>query len=161
VKTAGVGVTGFRRAAVVGALGFVLAVGVFAAVSVAGSGGASGDDGPRVLGPGPVTVRLVVKDSVFSPARIHVRPHTDVTFEIVNRDFINHEFIIGGGDVHARHEDGHEPYHPAVPGEVSILAHQTARTTYSLHSAGRVLFACHLPRHFAYGMKGFVIVDRA
>jgi plastocyanin len=160
VKT-GVGATGLRRAAVVGALGFVLAVGVFASAAIAGSGGTSGDDGPRVLGPGPVTVRLVVKDSVFSPARIRVRPHTDVTFEIVNRDFINHEFIIGGDVVHARHEDGHEPYHPPVPGEVSIPAHQTARTTYSLHTPGRVLFACHLPRHFDYGMKGYVIVDPA
>jgi plastocyanin len=160
VKT-GVRVTGVRRVAVAGALGFVLAVGVFAAVAIGGSGGASGDDGPRVLGPGPVTVRLVVKDSLFSPARIRVRPHTDVTFEIVNRDFINHEFIIGGDDVHARHEGGHEPYHAPIPGEVSIPAHQTARTTYSLHAPGRVLFACHLPRHFAYGMKGYVIVEHA
>jgi plastocyanin len=160
VKT-GVRVTGVRRVAVAGALGFVLAVGVFAAVAIGGSGGASGDDSPRVLGPGPVTVRLVVKDSLFSPARIRVRPHTDVTFEIVNRDFINHEFIIGGDDVHARHEGGHEPYHAPIPGEVSIPAHQTARTTYSLHAPGRVLFACHLPRHFAYGMKGYVIVEHA
>jgi plastocyanin len=154
-------VTGVRRVAVAGALAFVLAVGVFTAFGVAGSGGASGDDGPRVLGPGPVTVRLVVKDSTFSPSRIHVRPHTDVRFEIVNRDFINHEFIIGGEDVHLRHEGGHEPYHPPVPGEVSIPPHETGTTTYSLHAPGRVLFACHLPGHFAYGMKGYVIVDPA
>ncbi len=152
-------VTGARRVAVVGALAFVLSVGVFAAVGIAASGGASGDDGPRVLGPGPVTVRLVVKDSRFTPSRIHVRPHTDVTFEIVNRDFINHEFIIGGDEVHTRHEGGHEPYHPPIPGEVSIPPHQTGVTTYSLHAPGRVLYACHLPGHFAYGMKGYVIVD--
>jgi uncharacterized cupredoxin-like copper-binding protein len=146
---------------VVCALAFVLSVGVFAAVGIAASGGASGDDAPRVLGPGPVTVRLIVKDSRFTPSRIHVRPHTDVTFEIVNRDFIGHEFIVGGDEIHARHEGGHEPYHPPIPGEVSIPAHQTGVTTYSLHAPGRVLFACHLPGHFAYGMKGYVIVDEA
>jgi uncharacterized cupredoxin-like copper-binding protein len=128
-------------------------------VALVGARGASGDDAPRVLGPGSVTVHLVVRDSGFAPSRVHVRPHTDVVFEIDNRDFINHEFIIGGPDVHARHEGGHEAWHPPVPGEVSIAPHTTASTTYSFHTPGRVLFACHLPGHFAFGMKGYVIVD--
>ena len=117
--------TGSRRAAAVGALAFLLAVTAYGIVGVVRSGGASGDASPRVLGPGPVTVRLVVRDSHFSPSRIHVHPHTELTFEVVNRDFINHEFIIGGDDVHIRHENGHEPYHPPIPGEVSIAPHET------------------------------------
>jgi uncharacterized cupredoxin-like copper-binding protein len=153
--------TGSRRAAAVGALAFVLAVAAYGVVAVVQSGGASGDALPRVLGPGPATVRLVVRDSHFAPSRIHVRPHTELTFEVVNRDFINHEFIIGGDDVHVRHENGHEPYHPPVPGEVSIAPHETGVTTYTVHAPGKVLFACHLPGHFAYGMKGTVIVDPA
>jgi uncharacterized cupredoxin-like copper-binding protein len=147
---------------IVAACAFFVATVTFAVVTLVGTGGASsgtGADAPVVLGPGPVTVRLVVHDSHFSPARVHVRPHTDVTFVVVNRDFINHEFIIGGPDVHARHESGHEPWHPPVPGEVSIAPHTTGETTYSFHAPGRVLFACHLPGHFAYGMKGYVVVD--
>ena len=151
--------TGSRRAAAVGALAFLLAVTAYGIVGVVRSSGASGDASPRVLGPGPVTVRLVVRDSHFSPSRVYVRPHTEVHFEIVNRDFLNHEFIIGGADVHARHEAGHEPYHPPIPGEVSIPPHTTGVTTYTVHSPGKVLFACHLPGHFAYGMKGYVIVE--
>ena len=112
-----------------------------------------------MLGPGPVTVRLVVRDSHFTPSRVYVRPHTEVTFEVVNRDFLNHEFIIGDADVHARHEAGTEPYHPPKPGEMSIPPHTTGVTTYALHAPGKVLFACHLPGHFAYGMKGYVIVQ--
>jgi uncharacterized cupredoxin-like copper-binding protein len=80
---------------------------------------------------------------------------------VVNHDFINHEFIVGGDEVHTRHEQGHEPWHPPVPGEVSIAPHETGVTTYSFHAPGKVLFACHLPGHFAFGMKGYVIVDAA
>jgi uncharacterized cupredoxin-like copper-binding protein len=151
--------TGSRRAAAVGALAFMLAVSAYGVVGIASSGGASGDSSLRVLGPGPVTVRLVVRDSHFSPPRIHVRPHTELTFEVVNRDFLNHEFIIGDEEVHARHEGGHEAYHPPIPGEVSIPPHETGVTTYAVHAPGKVLFACHLPGHFAYGMKGYVIVE--
>jgi uncharacterized cupredoxin-like copper-binding protein len=152
-------VTGSRRVAVGSALAFVLAVATYAVVGIAGSGGASGDGGPTALGPGTVTVRLVVQDSHFTPSRIHVVPHTEVRFVVANRDFINHEFIIGGEDVHVRHEQGHEPWHPPKPGEVSIAPHQTGVTTYAFHAPGKVLFACHLPGHFAFGMKGYVIVD--
>jgi uncharacterized cupredoxin-like copper-binding protein len=144
---------------VAAACALLVGIVTLAVVTFAGSGGASGDDAPRVLGPGPVTVRLVVRDSKFVPRKIHVTPHTDVRFVVVNRDFINHEFIVGGEDVHTRHEGGHEPWHPAVPGEVSVAPHTTGETTYSFHTPGRVLFACHLPGHFAYGMKGYVIVD--
>ncbi len=148
---------------IVAALALFVVMLTFAIVTLVGSGGASGDDAapvqPSVLGPGPVTVRLVVRDSRFEPARVHVKPHTDVRFVVVNRDFINHEFIVGGDEVHTRHEAGHEPWHPPVPGEVSIAAHTTGETTYSFHAPGKVLFACHLPGHFAYGMKGHVIVD--
>jgi uncharacterized cupredoxin-like copper-binding protein len=151
--------SGSRRAAALGAIAFMVAVGAYSVVGIASSGGASGDAPPRVLGPGPVTVRLVVRDSHFSPSRITVRPHTELTFEIANRDFLNHEFIIGDAEVHARHEGGHEAYHPPIPGEVSIPPHQTGVTTYAVHAPGKVLFACHLPGHFAYGMKGYVIVE--
>jgi uncharacterized cupredoxin-like copper-binding protein len=145
--------------AIGGALAFVLAVATIAVVGISGSEAASGDDQPTVIGPGTVTVRLVLRDSHFTPSRIHVVPHTEVRFKVVNRDFINHEFIIGDNEVHARHEQGHEPWHPPVPGEVSIAPHQTGVTTYAFHTPGKVLFACHLPGHLAFGMKGHVIVD--
>jgi len=145
---------------IVAAIALFVATATFGIVTLAGSGGASSEDAPPpALGPGPVTVKLVVRDSTFQPTRIHVKPHTDVRFVIVNRDFINHEFIVGGNEVHARHESGHEPWHPPVPGEVSVAPHTTGETTYSFHAPGRVLFACHLPGHFAFGMKGYVIVD--
>jgi uncharacterized cupredoxin-like copper-binding protein len=110
------------------------------------------------LGPGKATVTLVVNHSRFRPARIIVEQHTTVTFRIVNHDPIGHEFIVGDAEVHALHESGTHGQHGAVPGEVSIAPGETGVTTYEFHTPGTVLFACHLPGHFAYGMVGEVVV---
>ena len=140
----------------------VVTVAVFlvgGAVAVASAGGDTSSSGARgVFGPGPVTVTIDVDHSQFRTAPIRVRPHTEVRFVIVNHDPIGHEFIIGGPDVHARHANGHEAYHPPVPGEVSIPADGHASTTYSFHEPGAVEYACHLPGHYEYGMHGFVTV---
>ena len=136
----------------------VVAVQAWVAVSGAGSAPTTRRDTRAALGPGPVTVRLVVRDSHFTPSRIRVVPHTEVRFEVVNRDFIGHEFIIGDDEVHARHETGHEASHPTIPGEVSVPAHSTGVTAYAFHTPGPVVFACHLPGHLAYGMRGDVNV---
>ncbi|MFA5884823.1 MAG: plastocyanin/azurin family copper-binding protein [Acidimicrobiia bacterium] len=149
------------RVVAVGALACVLTLATFVTVGVARSDSASGDARPDALGPGIVTVRLEVRDSHFTPSRIHVVPHTEVHFEVVNHDFINHELIVGADEVHARHDQGHEPWHPPIPGEVSVAPHTTGSTAYSFHAPGTVLFACHLPGHLAYGMKGSVVVDAA
>jgi uncharacterized cupredoxin-like copper-binding protein len=82
-----------------------------------------------------------------------------VQFVIENEDPINHEFIVGPPAVHALHERGNHPAHPPVPGEVSIGADDTGLTFYRFDQPGRVLFACHLPGHFAYGMRGWVVVE--
>jgi plastocyanin len=111
-----------------------------------------------VLGPGPVTVRLDVEHSRFVPERVKVRPHTEVRFVVVNRDPIRHELIVGDDELHARHQDGTEAEHPPRPGEVSVDPKRTASTTATFHEPGVVLYACHLPGHFAYGMKGTVVV---
>jgi uncharacterized cupredoxin-like copper-binding protein len=129
------------------------------AVAVANAGGGDGTPtGSSVLGPGRVTVSIEVDHSRFTPTVIQVRPHTDVRFVIVNHDPIGHEFIIGGPEVHARHANGHEAYHPPVPGEVSVPADARASTTYTFHAPGTVEFACHLPGHYQYGMHGNVVV---
>ena len=125
----------------------------------AGATGSTPRDG--VLGPGRVTVRLDVDHSRFElpgGAPIRVRPHTEVRFVVVNHDPIAHELIVGGPDVQARHENGHEASHPPVPGEVSVPAEGRAVTTYVFHAPGPVEYACHLPRHYAYGMHGIVEV---
>jgi len=113
------------------------------------------------LGPGTVTVRLDVKHSHFSPTQIVVRRHTTVRFVVVNHDPIGHELIVGDAAVHALHAMGTEATHPPRPGEVSVPANSRATTTFMFHDVGPVLYACHLPGHFEYGMKGTVEVVAA
>jgi uncharacterized cupredoxin-like copper-binding protein len=116
---------------------------------------------PSGLGPGAVTVELRIVHSRFEPDRITVHEGTDVSFVVTNDDPINHELIVGDDDVHARHESGTEAAHPPVPGEVSVPALASGTTSFRFDEPGRVLFACHLPRHFGYGMLGYVdVVER-
>jgi uncharacterized cupredoxin-like copper-binding protein len=122
-------------------------------------GSAAADRGTKALGPGAVTVDLFVDKSHFSQSRIVVRPHTAVTFVIHNQDPILHEFIVGGPDVHAIHESGHEAQHPTKPGEVTVQPDSVGETTYVFHKPGTLVFACHLPGHLAYGMSGEVVVS--
>jgi uncharacterized cupredoxin-like copper-binding protein len=113
---------------------------------------------PGGLGPGDVTIELGVHHSRFDTERIVVKPGTIVRFVVRNDDPIRHELIVGPPDVHARHASGTEAVHPPVPGEVTVDPLTTAETVYRFDEPGSLMFACHLPGHFEYGMKGTVIV---
>jgi uncharacterized cupredoxin-like copper-binding protein len=112
------------------------------------------------LGPGLVTVDVGIRYSKFSISTLRVREGTLVRFLVHNDDPIHHEFIVGDASVHLRHEHGTEATHPPVPGEVSIAPDDVGETFYRFDQPGRFMFACHLPGHFAYGMKGWVIVEQ-
>ena len=122
----------------------------------------SADAHPRVdpaLGPGLVTVNVDIHYSKFSISTLHVHRGTVVRFLVHNTDPIHHEFILGPPDVQLRHELGKDATHPPVPGEVSIAPDDTGETFYRFDQPGRLEFACHLPGHLAYGMKGWVVVE--
>jgi uncharacterized cupredoxin-like copper-binding protein len=120
---------------------------------------ASANTKTDALGPGLVTVRIGIAYSKFSTDEVHVVTGTTVRFVIDNNDPINHEFIVGDASVHARHQRGTEQAHPPVPGEVSVAPNDDGLTIYRFDEPGRYEFACHLPGHLAYGMKGWVIVE--
>jgi uncharacterized cupredoxin-like copper-binding protein len=104
------------------------------------------------------TVEVTIHHSRFIPADLDVTAGTTVRFVLKNTDPIDHEFIIGDEPVQGRHETGAEPRHGAVPGEVSVPAGGEASTTYTFSRPGRLLIGCHLPGHYAYGMRGSVRV---
>jgi uncharacterized cupredoxin-like copper-binding protein len=139
------------------------AIAVVVALAV-GLGGYALSDSSRAeasttLGPGLVTVTVDIHYSKFSISTLHVHRGTTVRFLVRNHDPIAHEFIVGDKQVHLRHQLGTEKSHPPVPGEVSIGAEDVGETFYSFDQVGPFEFACHLPGHLAFGMKGWVIVD--
>ena len=104
------------------------------------------------------TVAIAIHYSHFSPASLSVAAGETVRFSITNRDPIDHEFILGDQAVQDREEAGTDLIHDGtVPGMVSVPAGRTVSTVVSFpkHPAERSLvYACHLPGHYAYGMRG-------
>ncbi len=115
---------------------------------------------PAAVSPpaGVRTVHITIHFSSFDLQQIDAVPGETVRFVIENTDPIDHEFILGDDLVQRIHELGTEAVHPPKPGEVSVPAGTTATTTYTFGAPGELTFACHLPGHFAYGMRGTVTV---
>jgi uncharacterized cupredoxin-like copper-binding protein len=112
---------------------------------------------PASATPDARTVEIGIQYSRFDPATVDVRPGETVRFVISNTDPIDHEFIVGDEAVQDAHELGTEAYHPPRPGEVTIPAGETVETTYTF-DGGNLIFGCHLPGHYDYGMRGLVVV---
>jgi uncharacterized cupredoxin-like copper-binding protein len=106
----------------------------------------------------PTTVEIGIHYSRFSPSAVIVPAGRPITFVLRNDDPIDHEWIVGDADLHARHRTGTEPYHASRPTEVSIDALQSGTTVVTFDKPGTYTFVCHLPGHEAYGMTGTVTV---
>jgi uncharacterized cupredoxin-like copper-binding protein len=141
-----------------GRVTLVLAAAWLAVAGAAAAYAFTAGDSDDPLGPDDAAITLRVDHSRFTPGRITVVEGTTVTFTIVNNDPIGHEFIVGGPQVHKVHKNGKHGKHGTVPGEVSVAPGVSASATYTFGEPGDVLFACHLPGHFAYGMVGEVNV---
>ncbi len=123
---------------------------------LAGSSTASGGAAARDHA---LTVHVTIHFSRFEPEVLVVEPGQTVRFVIENTDPIDHEFILGDEEVQRVHELGTEAHHAPRPGEVSIAPGETVVTTYTFPaSPGSLLFGCHLPGHYLYGMRGTVVV---
>ena len=103
------------------------------------------------------TVAIGIHYSAFSLDTIDVEPGETVRFVVTNTDPIDHEFIIGDRAVQIAHELGTEAVHPPRPGEITIPAGETVSTTFTFGERD-LLFGCHLPGHYVYGMRGTVEV---
>ena len=109
-------------------------------------------DGP------PVTVEITMHHSRFAPSTVTVPAGRAVRILLRNTDPIDHEWIVGDADVHARHETGSEPAHDTVPTEVSVEALDERLTTVVFDRPGTLAYVCHLPGHRDYGMSGTLVV---
>jgi uncharacterized cupredoxin-like copper-binding protein len=105
------------------------------------------------------TIRITIHYSKFEPADLAVEPGETVRFVIRNTDPIDHEFILGDERAQLVHEEGTEAHHDLRPGEVSVPAGETVVTTYTFPKMpGALIFGCHLPGHYDFGMRGLVTI---
>ena len=128
---------------------FLLMVAIAATLASGCSGGAA------------ARATVAIHYSHFEPETITVTAGTHVTFTLRNEDPIEHEWIVGSPDLHARHRTGTEPFHASVPTEVTVPAFSERVTTITFEQPGDYLYICHLPNHEAYGMVGTLrVVER-
>ncbi|HUQ39503.1 MAG TPA: cupredoxin domain-containing protein [Acidimicrobiales bacterium] len=111
---------------------------------------------------GPKEVVLTIEHSRFVPDVVHARPGERIRIVVRNTDPIDHELIVGDQGVQDRHEKGTESHHAARDGEVSVAAGSEAVTFYVVpEGAAPLLFGCHLPGHWDYGMRGTIRLIRS
>jgi uncharacterized cupredoxin-like copper-binding protein len=121
--------------------------------------GAACGTAPSNHGNGVRTVEIEMHFSAFDQTKIDVEPGETVRFVFTNTDPIDHEFILGDRDVQKAHERGTEPFHDEKPGEITIPAGESGETTFTFpDEPGRLLFGCHSPGHWFYGMRGVVVI---
>jgi uncharacterized cupredoxin-like copper-binding protein len=106
----------------------------------------------------PLTVDVRMHFSKFVPATVTVPAGRPIRFVVHNDDFIDHEFIVGDDALQIRHEAGTEPNHGARPTEVDVPAGESVTTVITFTRRAGLTYACHVPGHFAYGMKGTLTV---
>jgi uncharacterized cupredoxin-like copper-binding protein len=105
-------------------------------------------------------VHVEIHHSHFDPSSLSLRSGETVRFVVHNADPIDHEFIVGDQATQDRHEHGNDDHHDGlVPGEISAPAETTVTTTYHLGGPGQILYGCHIPGHWAYGMRGVIRVS--
>jgi uncharacterized cupredoxin-like copper-binding protein len=103
-------------------------------------------------------ITVHINHSRFDPAEFEFASGEAVRFVVHNDDPIDHEFLLGDEAAQDRHERGTHASHGAVPGEISIPAGGTRSTTYTFTEPGELIIGCHLPAHYAYGMRARVTV---
>jgi uncharacterized cupredoxin-like copper-binding protein len=99
-----------------------------------------------------------INHSRYDPTAFEFESGDRVRFVIHNADPIDHEFLLGDEAAQDRHEKGTHASHGAVPGEISVPAGGTRSTTYTFTEPGDLIIGCHLPAHYAFGMRAEVTV---
>ncbi len=112
----------------------------------------------RATAGGDRRVELTAHYSAWSRTTVTVPHGVPIRFVLRNDDPIGHEFIVGDQGVQDRHEQGTEPKHGARPTEVDLRSLSTSETSITFDRPGTLFFACHLPGHYAYGMRGVIEV---
>ena len=103
-------------------------------------------------------VTITMHWSRFAPGSVEVPRGVPVRLVYVNDDPIAHEVLVGDEAFQERHEKGTEAAHGHRAEETDVPANSRVETTLTFREAGEVFYACHVPGHYAYGMKGTIRV---
>lgn len=108
--------------------------------------------------PASRTVRVEMRYSRFVPASLSIPAGTTVRFELVNADPIAHEFVLGTEQEQRTHERAPDRVHDERPGQASLAPGETKTIEFTFGTPGTLIYGCHRPGHYSYGMRGAVRV---
>ena len=121
----------------------------------------AGAAGPTVP---PVTREVAVTltdDMRIAPDPIKVGAHETVRFVVTNTGVIVHEMFIGDEAEQAAHEE--EMQNGAMAhshnNAVSVDPGETMELIFTFGTPGAALAGCHVPGHYAAGMKAALLVE--
>jgi len=118
---------------------------------------ASAEDATRVI-------EVVASDDfTFEPAEYTVTEGEIVTFRIVNRGQIPHDFTLGDEAAQEEHAEamaeGDHAAHDS-PNAVVIDPGEIGGLTWAFTQPGTVLIGCHQPGHYPAGMRATITVTK-
>jgi Cu+-exporting ATPase len=95
----------------------------------------------------------------FAPDSFTVRSGETVAFRVSNPTALPHEFVIGDATDQAHHEQemaagGMD----AASNAIDVAPGQTVELVYTFSGPGTLEIGCHVPGHFAAGMRGTIVV---
>lgn len=119
--------------------------------------------------PDPNAIEVKMGEFFFSPGGLSVLVGVPVTFLVTNPGVVDHELVIG--DAHAQDEaeaamrsaSGHTGHNTtghhgdAVP-SVYLRPGESGELTVTFFKKGELLIGCHVPGHWAAGMRGTLAV---
>lgn len=135
-------------------------------------GACGGDDGNDVGKAGNAaqatrTVEVRALDTrKFDPTEITVKPGETVTIRVTNTATSLHEFYLGSEKQHEDHEKEMAAMGDAEmkmsdePNRIFMEPGETKQVTWTFPDKGSVIYGCHMPGHFAQGMRGEVKVQK-
>ncbi len=113
-------------------------------------------------------IEIIAKDNFsFNPKSIDVKSGEIITFRVSNPGVLAHDFTLGDGATQVEHEaemaEMAEMTGTMAPHDegntMSVPAGETKELTWMFTGSDNLLFACHVPGHYAKGMVGTVAMS--
>ena len=113
----------------------------------------------------PDVIEIEMGEFFFAPGEVSVPVGVPVTFSVVNPGVVDHELVIGDGtaqdeaEAAMRSGSGHAAHGAAghhgedVP-SIYLRPGESGELTVTFSKKGDLLIGCHVPGHWAAGMRG-------
>ena len=102
-------------------------------------------------------------DFTITPSEMTIAVGETVTFKVTNEGKLTHDFTLGRADLQDEHDlEMAEMNGMAMadePNAFMLESGETKELTWHFTEGGEVLIGCHIPGHYAAGMKAEISVD--